>query len=90
MSAGRAAIAFLVFIRFAPAGSAAGISLDGYTCAQFLTDRSKTDEGEKALRSLLMIAWVTGFAAAYRAENPRADDEAMGLIVALLESECKK
>lgn len=66
------------------------ISLNNYTCAQFLSDTEKPDEGNKVVRSLMMVAWATGFAAAHQRNSARADDEAMQVIASNLANVCRK
>jgi hypothetical protein len=66
------------------------ISLSDYTCAQFLSDTGKPDQGNKVVRSLMMVAWATGFAAAHQRNAIRADDGAMQVIAANLASVCRK
>jgi HdeA/HdeB family len=74
----------------APGRAEESISLDNYTCAQFLADSKGSVTGSKPLRSLMMISWATGYAAAYQKNSVRADATAMGLIAATLGEACRK
>lgn len=75
-----------------PCGARAAddIDLSGYTCAQFLADTSDPANGEKLLRSLMMISWATGFAAAFQKSAPRADPTGMRLMAATLGVACRR
>jgi hypothetical protein len=66
------------------------IALDSYTCEQFLADANEPSNGERLLKSMMMISWATGFAAAFQQTKPRADTAAIRLIAATLGSECPK
>jgi hypothetical protein len=70
--------------------SAQDFALDRYTCAQFLTDIKDLSNGEKLLKSMMMISWATGYAAAFQPSSPRADTPAIRLIAATLGSDCQK
>src|ERR1700749_4242487 len=59
-----------------------------YKCAQFLEDVMKPKQSTSVLRSMLVIAWSTGYAAAYQKDNARADPKAFRLIAAALASAC--
>lgn len=73
-----------------PASAAEDIALDGYLCADFSRDTDTSSEGPKSLRSLMMIAWTTGYAAAYQRSQPRADSSAIVLIASALMQACRK
>jgi PAN domain/HdeA/HdeB family len=66
------------------------IGLDTYTCQQFLADTKEPSNGERLLKSMMMISWATGFAAAFQQSNARADMTAIRLVAATLGSECQK
>jgi hypothetical protein len=66
------------------------VVLDSYTCGDFLRDAREPADGERLLRSLMMIAWATGFAAAHQEGEPRADVKAVQLIAATLGDACRK
>jgi hypothetical protein len=66
------------------------IALDAYTCAQFLQDAKDPEGGLGVLRSLMMISWAAGYAAAHDAGAPRADPKAVQLIAATLGEACRK
>ena len=66
------------------------VILDSYTCADFLKDTKEPADGARLLRSLMMISWATGYAAAYQAGPPRADARAVRLIAATLGDACRK
>lgn len=66
------------------------VVLDTYTCAEFLDDAKEPADGARLLRSLMMIAWAGGYAAAYQEGSPRADPTAIQLIAATLGDACRK
>lgn len=66
------------------------IALDDYSCAAFLVDASSSANGEKLLRSMMMISWATGFAAAHQESAPRADEAGIQIIASTLGDECRK
>lgn len=66
------------------------ISLQKYTCSQFLKDSASKTNGTKVLKSLMMISWATGYAAAHQAGVPRADTSAINLIAGVLGNACRK
>lgn len=65
-------------------------SLEDYTCRQFLADVAKPDNGIKLLKSMMMIAWATGYASAHQQGAPRSDTRAFELISAALGDSCRK
>jgi hypothetical protein len=65
------------------------VSLDKYSCAQFLIDARNPADGRKLLKSLMMISWGVGYAAAFQ-KVPRADATAIRLIAATLGETCRK
>ena len=72
-----------------PAGAAEGIRLDTYTCGQFLKDAQSPDNGTSLLRSMMIVSWATGYAAAHQTGTPRADAGAIELISAMLGVACQ-
>lgn len=66
------------------------IGLDTYTCQQFLVDAREPNNGERLLKSMMMVSWATGYAAAFQRNNPRADTTAIRLIAATLGIVCQK
>jgi hypothetical protein len=66
------------------------LALDSYTCAQFLSDSKSPADGNKLLKSLMMISWATGYASAFQQKIVRADAEAIVLIAATLGQVCTK
>jgi hypothetical protein len=66
------------------------IALDKYTCAEFLNDVEKPSDGEKMMRSLMMISWATGYAAAINKISARADAVAINLTAVVLGEACRK
>jgi PAN domain len=74
-----------------PEGSPAQqtVVLDSYRCAAFLKDVKEPIDGERVIRSLMMIAWATGYAAAHQGGIPRADQTAVRLISATLGDVCR-
>ncbi len=86
-------LALIGFIQFGlMVGSRAQqtVALDQYTCSQFLNDINDIADGERLLRSLMMISWATGYVAAHQAGTPRADPTAVQLIAATLGDVCRK
>jgi hypothetical protein len=76
---------------FASNGAAEeSIALDGYTCAQFLSDTTQPADGNKVLKTLMMISWATGYAAAFQQKLPRADAAAIVLMAGTLGDACRK
>lgn len=67
-----------------------GISLDDYTCAQFIDDAKAPGDASKLLRSMMMISWATGYATAHQEGTVRADARALQLISASLGEACRK
>ena len=61
-----------------------GIDLDTYTCSQFLADAKAPADGSRLLRSMMMVSWATGYAAAHQQGVTRADSKALELIGAAL------
>jgi hypothetical protein len=61
-----------------------------YKCSEFLQDVLQQKDGFRLLRSMMAIAWATGYAAAYQQGNVRADPEAFRLISAMLAADCAK
>lgn len=70
--------------------AAEDISLDKYSCAQFMADTRDPANGEKLLKSLMMISWGVGYAAAHQKTAPRADATAIRLIAATLGDACRR
>lgn len=66
------------------------VGLDTYTCQQFLDDSKEPSNGQRLLKSMMMISWATGFAAAFQQTKPRADTIAIRLIAATLGADCQK
>lgn len=66
------------------------VVLDNYTCAEFLNDVKEPADGARLLRSLMMIGWAGGYAAAHQQGPPRADPAAIQLIAATLGDACRK
>ncbi len=66
------------------------ISLDTYTCVQFLDDARAPGDASKLLRSMMMISWATGYAAAHQQGTVRADARALQLIGASLGDVCRR
>jgi hypothetical protein len=65
------------------------IGLDRYTCAEFLADANSPADGAKLLKSLMIIYWATGYAAAHDETTLRADTDALRLIAATLGATCR-
>jgi HdeA/HdeB family len=73
-----------------PANSDPDSNIAQYKCADFLDDVMQKQDGSRLLRSMMAIAWSTGYAAAYQKDNARADPEAFRLISAMLAADCVK
>jgi hypothetical protein len=81
---------FLIVIPVYGAHAQENVELDSYSCADFLKDAKEPADGARLLRSLMMIAWATGYAAAHQEGAPRADVKAVQLIAATLGDACRK
>ncbi len=81
---------FLLVAGMAPAHAKDDFSLDSYSCAQFLQDAAKPSDGRVLLRSMMMIAWATGYATAHQVKVVRADAKAMQLMAATLGDACRQ
>ncbi len=66
------------------------LRLDRYSCSEFLANAKKPVDGQELLRSLMMIAWTTGYAAAHQQKEIHADSKALQLIAAVLGAGCQK
>ena len=66
------------------------LSLDKYTCRQFLADVARPNDGSKLFNSMMLIAWSTGYAAAHQKGAPRSDNRAFELISITLGDTCRK
>jgi hypothetical protein len=69
---------------------ASDVSLESYTCAEFLADSKTPTDGPALVKSLMMIAWATGFASGRSDGNSRADGKAFQLMAATLGDACRK
>ncbi len=85
-----ASIAVTLATAQAHSESKESLALDGYTCAQFLADSTKPTDSNKLLKSLMMISWATGYAAAFQQKSPRADAAAIVLIAGTLGDICRE
>lgn len=72
------------------AGADEPYSLDRYDCRTFLQDVAKPDAADKLIRSMMMIAWATGYASAHQAGPAKADTHSLQLISATLGDECRQ
>lgn len=88
VSASRAALILPLLFTIVSARAADDTDVAAYKCSQFLEDVMKPKEPAPLLRSMLVIAWSTGYAAAYQKDNARADPKAFRLIAAALASAC--
>ena len=75
-------------IAWADAAGATDIDLQRYSCKDFIADIKDPRDGEKLLRSMMMISWSTGYAAAYQKKQVRADPIALRLIASTLGVSC--
>lgn len=67
-----------------------GLDLTRYKCSQFIADTKDPNNATKVLRSMMMIAWATGYAAAHKRDELRADVGAFRLISEVLGAACRK
>lgn len=76
------AISILSFSKaYSQENNGANLSLGSYTCSEFVSEAAHPNTAAKLLRSMMMVSWATGFAAAYDESGVRADKtalEAMG------------
>jgi hypothetical protein len=70
--------------------NAIDVDLQNYRCSQFLADTKDPSDGGKLLKSMMMISWSTGYAAAYQKQKPRADPAALRLMAVTLGMNCAK
>lgn len=86
---GACVVAFLLTIS---GGSNAqeNLALDKYSCADFLQDTTQPGNGNKLLRSLMMISWATGYASGTQQKFARADAGAFMLMAGALGEACRK
>lgn len=73
-----------------PAFADETVTLDRYSCKKFLEDVKAPSDGIKLLRSLMMVSWAAGYAAAYQKGTPRADVAAVQIASAVLGDVCRK
>lgn len=71
------------------AAAAEPLSIDRYTCREFLADIAQTTDGGRLLRASVFIAWSTGYASAFQKDSVRADAKAFKLIGAAIGDTCK-
>lgn len=83
---------FLALVWLAPTASLAreNLALDKYTCANFLRDMAKPDNGSKVLKSMMMISWATGYASGAWEDFARADASAFAKMAGVLGAACRK
>lgn len=74
----------------AAAGAQQNLALDSYTCGQFLADTQEPTRPETLLRSVMMISWATGYAAAFQGTASRADAAAIVLMAGTLGEACRQ
>jgi hypothetical protein len=84
------AISAVALTASASAARAVDINLQDYKCSEFIADVKDPADGGKLLKSLMMISWSTGYAAAYQSKSVRADPAALRLIAATLGDLCAK
>ena len=65
------------------------IALDTYKCSDFLADVKSPAGTVPLVRSLMMVAWAAGYAAAYQSGPPRAQPKQIQLISAVLGNACR-
>jgi len=73
----------------APALTQESVGLADYRCDQFLSD-SANQSGSKAVKSLMMISWATGYVAAHQKSDIRGDERAIQLVAEALGDACRK
>lgn len=84
-----ATTAFLAY-GLQPARATDPVTLDNYSCEMFLADIANPETGERLLRSMMMMAWATGYTSAYTKEEPRTDTETMGALAMIIGTACRK
>jgi hypothetical protein len=82
--------AVTLVVSVAAANSEPDSNIAQYKCSDFLDDVMQKQDGSRLLRSMMVIAWSTGYASAYQKDNVRADPEAFRLISAMLAADCVK
>ncbi len=65
------------------------LTIDKYTCRQFLDDISQATDGERILHASIFIAWATGYASAFHRDSVRGDAKAFQLVGAAIGDTCK-
>lgn len=75
---------FLLTVFSSPAYSqvakGADLALDAYTCEQFITEAGHPNTAARLLRSMMLVSWATGYAAAHDASHIRADKNALRIM----------
>ena len=66
------------------------LAIESYKCSEFLADSAEPDSSEKLIRSLVTIAWATGFAAAYQQGDAEAGERAMYLMATIAGQACRE
>jgi hypothetical protein len=68
------------------------VALDTYKCSEFLSDVATPTDGAALVRSLMMIAWATGYASGFQkgTKAPRADAKSVQIMSALLGESCRR
>lgn len=82
-------LVLVVFFGHCAAAAAEPISIDKYTCREFLADIAQTTDGGRLLRASVLIAWSTGYASAFQRESVRGDVKAFNLISVVIGDTCK-
>ncbi len=83
-------LAIAALFAAAPSPPARADLLDQYQCVQYLKDIESLSDGAASQRSLVLVAWAAGYAAAHEKEILRVDDNALQLIAGVLAQECRK
>jgi len=65
-------------------------SLHTYKCSEFLSDVGSPTNAQRLIKSMMMIAWATGYAAAHQSKQLKDDARSLQLIGALLGDICRQ
>jgi membrane-associated protease RseP (regulator of RpoE activity) len=89
---GVVSILIVLSIFMGKTGAQENLALDKYTCAEFLHDTTQSGNGNKILKSMMMISWATGYASGMRMQQKfaRADAGALILMASALGAACRK
>ena len=67
-----------------------GLDLNTYSCSEFLKDSARPRDSGKLVKSVMTIAWVTGYFAARNANKSGSNTKAFQSAAAALGEACRK